>query len=439
MSDFEINHTETSQVTNQQLKAHIQSLSGYRNNLQQVIDSKEYNEPESCLSLPTDTEKFQSIVETANDMTGNTNPRYVVVIGMGGSVRGTKAVYDLVSNNTESEMLFLNSVDSDSLTTVSEKLSSCDDPSEFVICPVSKSGTTAETIANTNVLLQHLDEFFTRKTLNERMVAITDPNSQLDNLADTEGIRRAYIPEHVGGRFSVLSAVGLLPLLLAGLDIRSLTDGAANMRDAVFSGRSQADPAGVVAAILFEHSQSARRIINHFFFTPQAMYLGRWSAQLFAESLGKRENRQGESVFSGLYPTTTIGPDDLHSLFQLQMGGPKNFVSVFVRERNNEYGDLQSNIDDTFIVNKLSHLPGNSLGDVRSAFGEAVTQTFADAERPFIDITVPQLDLQHIGQFIMMEEVVVMYLGELMNVNAFNQPQVESYKDITRSLLAENK
>jgi len=139
-----------------------------------------------------------------------------------------------------------------------------------------------------------------------------------------------------------------------------------------------------------------------------------------------------------MYPTTSIGPDDLHSLFQLQLGGPKSFVSIFIRERNNKQGNLSHQINDEFIVEKLAHLTGRSLGDVRSAFGQAVTDSFAEANRPFIDITVPQLNLERTGQFLLLEQTVVMYLGELMNVNAFNQPQVETYKDKTRDILADN-
>jgi glucose-6-phosphate isomerase len=438
MPGFEINHTDTSQVADQKLGAHIQSLSGYRSTLQAVIDQSEYNEPESCLNLPTDEEALQSVVRTVNEITAKTNPQYVVVIGMGGSIRGTKAVYDLVANQAGSEILFLNSVDDKSIATMVDKLQACSRPDDFAICVVSKSGTTAETIANTNVLLQKLTNTFERSEVYERMIAVTDPGSELDELGDEQGIKQVYIPEHVGGRFSVLSAVGLVPLLLAGLDVRDLIGGAESMRAAIFSGRSQSDPAAALAAILYEHAQSARRIINHFFFTPQALHLGRWSAQLFAESLGKRENRQGEPTFSGMYPTTSIGPDDLHSLFQLQLGGPKSFVSIFIRERNNKQGDLSHQINDEFIVEKLAHLTGRSLGDVRSAFGQAVTDSFAEADRPFIDITVPQLNLERIGQFLLLEQAVVMYLGELMNVNAFNQPQVETYKDKTRDILADN-
>lgn len=436
MSGFEINHTETSQTDDQTLSAHIKSLSAYRDSLQEVVEAEAYNEPESALRLSSDTSLMESLVRTVSELTKRQNPQVVVVIGMGGSVRGTRAVYDLVESETSTEVIFINSVTPHQVSDAVDSITTnCSQPSEFALCTVSKSGTTTETIANTNVLVNRLSHTFDRNEVTSRLLAITTAGSELNDLAKKHDFHTIQIPDQVGGRFSVLSAVGLAPLLLAGLDVRDLRSGATSMREACISGRPTTDPAAALAAILYDHSQSSRRILNHFFFNQQARSFGDWAAQLFAESLGKKTNRQGEPIFSGLYPTTTIGPEDLHSLFQLQMGGPKNFVSVFVRERTHEQADLSATISGELLVDKLSHLEGKKLGDIRGALGKAVTQSFADANRPFVDITVPQFTLERIGQLIMLEELVVMYLGDLMNVNAFNQPQVETYKDTTRELL----
>lgn len=435
MAGFNINHTDTSGVEDKILEAHIQSVSEYRDKLSSILDDNAYNEPESALRLPTDDELMQDVASTAQQMSRQGSLEYVVVIGMGGSVRGTKAVYDLVAQETEAQMLFLNSVSSSDISNVIDKLRTCQNPDRFAVCVVSKSGTTTETISNSNILLQELSQDYARDAVLSRFVAITDADSQLDQLASEMSINRVHIPDQVGGRFSVLSAVGLLPLLLAELDVRELVGGAQSIRDAALSGRAELDPAAAMAGILYEHAESARRIINHFYFNPQAMYLGRWSEQLFAESLGKQRNRQGEPTYAGLYPTTTIGPDDLHSLLQLQLGGPKNFFSVFVRETDTDYQDLSRKINSHFLVEKLSYLHGKTLGQARSALSQSVIKSFADADRPFVEISVPRMNMKRIGQFMMLEQIVVMYLGELMNVNPFNQPQVEGYKDHTRQLL----
>lgn len=440
MSGFEINHKEISQTDDQALSAHIKSLSEYRDSLQRVAESDSYNEPESALRLPSDDELMETVVRSVSEMTRQHNPKVVLVVGMGGSVRGTRAVYNLVADETDAEMIFVNSVTPHQINRAVKGIARVtDQPSDFAICSVSKSGTTTETIANTNILIDELASVYSRGEVIDRLLAITSSGSQLEELADEHGFSTINLPDQVGGRFSVLSAVGLTPLLLAGLDIRQLRAGAESMRDACLSGRPTSDPAAALSAILYDHSESSRRILNHFFFNQQARGLGDWSAQLFAESLGKSTNRKGEPVFSGLYPTTTIGPDDLHSLFQLQMGGPKNFFSIIIRERNSDSGDLSENVGGDFLVNKLKHIEGKSLGQIRAALGKAVTEAFREAGRPFVDITVPEFTLERIGQFLLLEELVVMYLGDLMDINAFNQPQVETYKDTTRELLESSR
>jgi glucose-6-phosphate isomerase len=439
MSGFEINHKGVSQTGDQALSAHIKSLSAYRDSLQEVVASGSYNEPESALRLPSDDELMESVVRTVSEMTRQYNPKVVVVVGMGGSVRGTRAVYDLVADQATAEVVFLNTVTPHQISRAVDTINfHAEQPADFAICTVSKSGTTTETIANTNILVDKLVDSFNRDAVIDRLLAITSSDSQLEHLAEEHDFNVINLPDQVGGRFSVLSAVGLAPLLLAGLDIRELQSGALSMREACLSGRPTSDPAAALASILYDHSQSSRRILNHFFFNQEAQGLGDWAAQLFAESLGKSTNRQGEPVFAGLYPTTSIGPDDLHSLFQLQLGGPKNFFSIIVRERTDNNADLSLTVGDEFLVDKLDHINGKSLGQIRTALGKAVTEAFKDAGRPFVDITVPQFTLERISQFILLEELVVMYLGDLMNINAFNQPQVETYKDTTRELLESN-
>lgn len=439
MSDFSINHTETSQLTDQEVETHVSSLDEYRQTLQSVVESKEYNQPEAALNLPDDPEILKQVKAAITSLPTDGLPDVVVVVGMGGSSRGTKAVFELLADQTDTTVRFVDTVTDHVITkSVNSIVNTQEGIKAAALCVVSKSGTTAETMANFSVLVAGLSEHFDRETVYDHTVAITDPKSPLDKQAQQVGATTVHLPEQVGGRFSVLSAVGLVPLALADLPVDQLLDGAQQMRDACLSGPDLSDPAAVIAAILYEHSQNARRIINHFFFNRSAETLGRWSAQLFAESLGKRKNKQGKPVYAGLYPTTTIGPDDLHSLFQLQLGGPKNFVSVLIRETNTNQHDLNCTIlSDQLLSQELEHIKGKTLGDIKQAFGEAVAEAFREDRRPYIEITVPQLDAYHTGQFILLEQLVVMYLGKLLSVNTFNQPEVESYKRTARQLLQE--
>jgi glucose-6-phosphate isomerase len=438
MSSFSINHTETSGVDDQAIEARIKKLSEYRDTISSVVDTGSYNEPESALNLPDDERLLEDVVKTVQSVTGGTTPQVVIVVGMGGSARGTRAVYQLLAENTQTKLVTVDTVGSSSVSkAVNTVKNHADKPEDIALCVVSKSGKTTETIGNASVLIDRLADMYSRRQALNRTVAVTDAGSQLDDLADEKNLHSVHIPEHVGGRFSVLSAAGLVPLLLAGTDIKNLLTGAKDMRNACLSGRPASDPAATLAAIIYDHTQSSRRIINHFLFHHQGLGLGRWSAQLVAESLGKSRNRQGEPVYAGLYPTTTLGPDDLHSLFQLQLGGPKNFFTIFVRETNSTENDFSEMIDGDFLVDDLSHIDGKTLGDIHQALAQATMSAFQEANRPFVEVSVPHLDAYRIGQFILLEELVVMYMGELLNVNAFDQPQVETYKETARSLLTD--
>jgi glucose-6-phosphate isomerase len=438
MPSFTINHKETSSVDDQSIQAGIKRLSAYRDSLIEIVDNGGYNEPESALNLPADTDMLENVVSTVQSLIEDTNPSVVVVVGMGGSARGTQAIYDLMADSLMTEFVMVDTIDPSCVSKAVDAVDIAQNPDDVAVCVVSKSGQTTETIANANIIINKLADRFSRDAVLDQTVAITNAGSQLDDLAETLGMPTAHIPEQVGGRFSVLSAAGLVPLLLTGVNIRQLRDGAEDLKEACLSGRPASDPAATLASIIDDHAQSSRRIINHFLFHHNGLSLGRWSAQLFAESLGKTRNRQGEPVYAGLYPTVSIGPDDLHSLFQLQLGGPKNFFTIFVRETDTDRDDFTHKVGSDFLVPDLKHLNGTSVGDIYDALAKATMSTFKEAGRPFVEIAVPELNPYRIGQFILLEELVVMYLGELLNVNAFNQPQVETYKSTARSLLTDD-
>lgn len=435
MAGMEINHINTSGVDDTTLQAHISRLSSYRDELQAVVEDGSYNSPESALILPSDmrlTERIAEVVDKFNTSVVTD----VVVLGMGGSTRGAQAAYDLLAGQDSANFHTIDTVADNHITnTVSTLAETVDDLQQVVVCVVSKSGQTAETIANTNVLLDRLGKHFNSEALTDQIVVVSQSGSELSKQANDEGMKTVNIPEQVSGRFSAFSAAGLLPLALAGIDTAALQAGARSLREVCLSGRPVSDPAAALASILHTHTEASIRILNHFFFTPQASSLGHWSEQLFAESLGKQKNKRGKPVFSGLYPVTSIGPDDLHASYQLQLGGPKNFLTFFVRERN-QAGDLDLPITDHGLLpSKLSHLSEHTLGDLQTALTEATLQSFRDDGRPFVEISVAEFDEKRLGQFMLLEELVVMYAGYLLDINTFNQPQVETYKKLTRERL----
>jgi glucose-6-phosphate isomerase len=226
--------------------------------------------------------------------------------------------------------------------------------------------------------------------------------------------------------------------MLAGISVQKLVEGAESLRTACLSGRPTSDPAAALASILYTHTQDGKRILNHYFFTPRAEGFGSWIRQLYAESTGKQKNRRGEPVFSGIYPVTSIAPRDLHADFQLQLGGPKNFFTIFVREKSS-FGDLNEIItDEGLLVDSLSHLKNHTSSDLYNALGDATVESFRKNDRPFVDIRIENFDTRTIGQLLMLEQLIVMYLGHLLNINTFNQPEVETYKDIARAKMEKN-
>lgn len=437
MAGMEIDHIHTSGVSDATLQTHISRISSYRDELKTVVAEDAYNSPESALSLLDDDEllsNLQSLQETFSIE----NLSDVVVIGMGGSARGSRAVYDLLSTRSNPTLHTIDTVSAHEIENILEILQAKKpDIDQIAICVISKSGTTTETIANANIFIRRLGEVFSLEDVRQQTVAVTQPGSQLEDKARKSDIHVLHTPEQVGGRFSVFSAAGLVPLVLAGIPVDELVSGARSLRDACLSGRPTSDPSAALAAIIYEHMGAGTRILNHYFFTPQADELGSWIRQLYAESLGKRKNNRGEPVFSGMYPVTSIAPRDLHADFQLQLGGPKNFFTIFVREQDRA-ADLQEKITDAgLLVDGLSDLSGRQLGDVYKSLSNATVEAFKEADRPFVDIRLPSFDPTRVGQLLLLEQLVVMYLGHLLSVNTFNQPQVETYKDIARANMEE--
>jgi glucose-6-phosphate isomerase len=428
MSEFRINHTETSGVSNTDLLTHTKSLSAYRDHLKAVADTDNFNEPESALRLP-DLGAYQNRVRKhVSRLQSELDPSVTIVVGMGGSIRGTKAVYDLSQDSTKKSLLFVDTIAGNTLTKVAEKTAKLADSLDSVaVCVVSKSGTTAETVANAELLEKKLADTFSGDLDLKQVVYITEAGSPLVEDAP-EASSVFTIPDQISGRFSVFSAAGVVPLSLVGINIKQFLSGGAEMRSASLSGRPTSDPAAALAGILYEQITGNRKILNQYFFTPQARSLADWSTQAFAESLGKKTDNQGKQVFTGLYPTTSFAPEDLHALFQLQLGGPKNFFSLVIRETDNQRGDLSEEIT-------AGKYQGHTLGDLKSGLAEAMMESFKEAGRPFAEIAFPQFSPVRIGQLMMLEQIIICYLADLLEINAFDQPEVENYKRKLRDKL----
>ena len=400
--------------------------------------SKGYEDDRASVNLLDDEEMLNTVKRTIEEKL-RLEPKCLIVIGIGGSNLGTIAVQEAILgklynlSSPPMNVLYADTVDPNliySIMKIVEPVLRRDD--NVLLNVVSKSGVTTETVANFRILLDMLRKY--KKDYKDYIVATCDRDSKLWSLAAEKGFAALEIPRKVGGRYSVFSPVGLFPLGLLGIHIRDLLNGARQMRNACVDMDLERNPAAIIASIQFAHYKNGKNISDFFFFSSDLESLGKWCRQLIAESLGKEFNRNGERVNVGITPTISIGSTDLHSVAQLYLGGPYDKLTTFVSIKDSrpplhvpgmdEYSDLVQGID------------GKSLKEILNAILEGTKEAFRKDKRPFIEISLPDKSEGSIGQFMQLKMIETMYLGHLLNVNPFDQPDVEKYKRETRRILA---
>ena len=369
-------------------------------------------------------------------------PVYLVVVGIGGSNLGTIAVQEAVLGKLYNQLtaatkvLYADTVDSDSINNIITLIKPVlEKGGNIILNVISKSGTTTETIANAEVLIDLLRRH--KKDYRNCITVTSDRNSELWNIAVKEGINVLEIPKKVWGRYSVFSPAGLFPLGLLGIDIELLLDGAAHMREVCIDTNIEKNPAAISAAIQYLHYASGKNISDLFLFANDLESLGKWCRQLMAESLGKEFNKKGEKVNIGITPDISIGSTDLHSMAQLYLGGPYDKFTTFLSVENS---NSHINVPTLKEYSKLVvGVQGTSLESIMSAIIEGTKAAFRKGKRPFMEIKLPRISEYSVGQFLQFKMIETIYLGYLLNVNPFDQPNVESYKEETRKILQKNE
>ncbi len=358
----------------------------------------------------------------------------MIVIGIGGSNLGTQAVYEAIYGKAAPDfrLYFAESVDTDYIAFLLHKVQmQLQQKKPVLITVISKSGSTTETIANFECFLAEAKKH-APDTYADYITVITDKNSALWQLAGKEDFDLLEIPKNVGGRYSVLSPVGLFPLACAGIDIVSLRKGAADMLAFCLDTNLVQNPAAQSALILAHYYQKGFNIHDTFIFDGALESLGKWYRQLMGESIGKTSKKQNKKV--GITPTVSIGSTDLHSVGQLYLGGPHDKITTFVWiEKPQEI--VMVPILPAYET-LVAHIQGNTLHDILTAIFSGVQKAYGQQDLPFMTIRLLQKDSYCIGQLLQMKMVEMIYLGALLEVNPFDQPEVELYKIQTRKILA---
>lgn len=363
---------------------------------------------------------------------------HVLVLGIGGSSLGTKALLSALRPPAWNELsddwreyfprlTVLENVDPASVAAALGRI----DPRRVLVNVVSKSGATAETLAQYLVVRHWLEAAVGPGAASHHMVFTTDPErGALRQIAVREAIPAFEVPPAIGGRFSVLSAVGLLPAALVGIDIDALLRGARRALRRAETDQLQSNPAALLAGLLWaaDVRQGARMHVL-MPYSDRLRDFVEWYRQLWAESLGKRVNRFGEEVWSGPTPVGATGATDQHSQVQLFMEGPYDKVVTFLRLEDHG-GDLpiprRPGLPDD-----LAYLAGRSLGELLAAEQAATAAALARAGRMSSTLMVPKLDADTFGELLMFFQVATGYAGVWYGVDPFDQPGVELGKHLT--------
>lgn len=349
-----------------------------------------YSKPEDALRLPFDAAPLRAVRAVARAMVSK-RLKYIVLIGIGGSNLGAKAIYDALLGRDDllrperfPKIFFADTPDPEYMSSLRHFLAPFTGrPNEILVVVISKSGNTTETLAIANAARDVLGS-------KKRFVTITDVGRAGATLA---------IPPAVVGRYSVFSAAGLFPLAAAGLDVGALRAGARAARAADATHKAEA---------VYAQYKKGIRIHDLFLFHPELESLGKWWRELVGESLGKRGR--------GILPTVSIGSTDLHSVGQLYLGGPRNRFTTFVTTRRKPR-------DRSVGVRELE------------AIYRGVIIAYRKRGLPFAEVVLDAVNERSLGTFMQTNLLEIIHLGTRMGVNAFDQPAVELYKSETRRLL----
>lgn len=378
------------------------------------------------LNLPSnyDKKEFEKIKQSAKKIQESSD--ILLVIGIGGSYLGARAVIESLTNT------FYNMLDKETRKTpqilyvgnnlspnyINELIEYIGDK-DFSINVISKSGTTTEPAISFRIFREILENKYGIDEARSRIYATTDKEKgALKILAQNEGYEQFVVPDNVGGRYSVLTAVGLLPIATAGIDIDKLMEGAKIAQERYDDPNLKYNECyqyAVIRNILYKLYKNTEILVNY---EPKMYYLTEWWKQLFGESEGKEQK--------GIFPAGVNNTTDLHSMGQyIQEGRRCLFETVLAVENSNS--DIKINSDDDNL-DGLNYLAGKTLDYVNKKAMEGTIKAHVSGDVPNIKITMDKLDEVNIGELIYFFEKACAMSGSILGVNPFNQPGVEEYK-----------
>ena len=389
------------------------------------------------LNLPTnyDKEEFQRIKKAAQKIKNDSE--VLVVIGIGGSYLGARAVIESLTN-TFFNMLSSKQRKSPQVFFVGNNMNpnyindliECIGKKDFSINVISKSGTTLEPAISFRIFREILESKYGLDEARKRIYVTTDKQKgALKTLSEEEEYETFVIPDNIGGRYSVLTAVGLLPIAVAGIDIEKLMNGARNGEEKYNESDLKYNDCykyAVARNVLYGKNKTTEILVNY---EPKMLMFTEWWKQLFGESEGK----EGK----GIYPSGTIFTTDLHSLGQyIQQGRRTLFETVINIEKAENDIKIKADEDN---LDGLNYLEGKTLNFVNHKAMEATVEAHVTGSVPNIVINMEKLDEESLGELIYFFELACAMSGKILGVDPFNQPGVEEYKKNMFKLLGKDK
>ena len=364
----------------------------------------------------------------------------VLVLGIGGSALGGIAVteallkpyWNLLSKeqrNNLPRIFFMDNIDPDSMNGLLEVLNL----KKTLVNVITKSGSTAETMSQYMIIKDMLEKELGDDYRKNIVVTTDKKTGVLRQLADQEGYKTFVVPDDVGGRFSVFSAVGLVPFALVGLNIDELMSGIKDMDLALKNTDISQNIAAQGALIQYLMDTKLGKNLSVMMpYSSRLKYVSDWYVQLWAESLGKEVNNEGATVNAGPTPIKALGATDQHSQIQLYNEGPNNKIITFIRV--GEF-DTTLEIPKIFEYTGIGYLGGKTINDLINAEADSTRVALSDYQRPTLTITLDKVNEYNLAQLLYMLEVQTAIAGELYNINTFNQPGVEQAKNYTYALM----
>ncbi len=414
-----ITYFDDKRVSEKLLKTNQNKLKNYRTEIELAKKNDDKKVPEYSLYHCRDFAVHEELNKIKNQFK---NIKHLVLIGIGGSSLGVEAIHSVLDTG-KVKLSILDTVSSYKIDQLLKELHSVKKVKDLAVCVISKSGQTTETLANAAVFLDALEERF-KADIYKQTIFIGNPKTDLMTYGKKKGVLEISMPEVIGGRYSVATAVGLVPLTLLGHDVDDFISGYLEASEEQYETlvAESASRLAIYHQLKYPH-------YNFFAFEPRLEKLGRWYRQLFAESLGKEKNLKGQALKTAMVPTIST-PVELHSVGQLYMSGVPDTLTDFVT-----FDDAVVDIKIARSNRLAKNLKGYSIEEISTALYGGVIAAYQEKNLPYRATIFEEALPYSLGVFMAMRLREIMYTAHLLGVNAFDQPNVELYKDKTKEIL----